>query len=225
MRPLGILMLDTRFPRIEGDVGNPASFPFPVIFERLDGIGPADAVWAAPDRGRIHRALERHARRLAAEGAVGIATSCGFLALFQAELAAVSPIPVATSALLLVPQVGRMLPAGKRVGVITASAAGLTAAHLAAAGAAVDTPIAGMSPGGAFAHTFLGDAADLDRDAVEHETLDAGRRLLAAHPDVGALVLECTNLPPFAAALRRALGLPVYDVLDMLRWFRAGLPA
>jgi hypothetical protein len=224
-RPLGILMLDTRFPRIEGDIGNPASFPFPVIYERLTGIGPSDAVAAAPDKPRIRAALESNARRLAARGAVGLSTSCGFLALFQQELAAVSPIPVATSALLLVAPLVRTLPAGRRVGVLTASAASLTPAHLAAVGAPPDTPVAGMPSDGAFAHTFLGDAGDLDRDAVERETLAAGRALVGRHPAVGAIVLECTNLPPYAAALRRALGLPVYDVLDLLRLFRAGLPA
>jgi hypothetical protein len=225
MRPLGILMLDTRFPRIEGDVGNPASLPFPVIFERLDGVGPADAVAPVPDRERILDRLRQSAERLAARGAVGIGTSCGFLALFQAELAAVSPIPVATSALLLVAQLARTLPGGKRIGVITASAASLTPAHLASAGADPGTPVVGMPPHGAFAHTFLGNAADLDRQAVERETLESGRRLLAACPELGGIVLECTNLPPYAAALRRTFGLPVYDVLDMLRLFRSGLPA
>jgi hypothetical protein len=224
MRPLGILMLDTRFPRIEGDIGNPASFPFPVITQTLEGIGPADAVSPDPDRARIRAVLARNARRLTERGAVGLATSCGFLVLFQADLAAVSPVPVATSALLLVPLIARSLPAGKRVGVITASADSLTAAHLAAAGADAATPVAGMPPSGAFAHTFLGNAADLDRDAVERESLAAGHALLARHPEVGAIVLECTNLPPYAPALRRALGLPVYDVLDLLRLFRAGLP-
>ncbi len=224
MRPLGILMLDTRFPRIEGDIGNPASFPFPVIYETLQGIGPADAVSAGPDRARIRAALARNAQRLAERGAVGLSTSCGFLVLFQADLATVSPVPVATSALLLVPLLARSLPAGKRVGVLTASAASLTAAHLAAAGAETATPVAGMPIAGAFTHTFLGNATDLDRDAVERETLAAGRVLLARHPDVGAIVLECTNLPPYAPALRRALDLPVYDVLDLLRLFRAGLP-
>jgi hypothetical protein len=225
MRPLGILMLDTRFPRIEGDIGNPASFPFPVIYETLQGIGPADAVSREPDRARIRAALAANSRRLANRGAVGLSTSCGFLVLFQADLAAVSPLPVATSALLLVPLIVRSLPAGQRVGVLTASAASLTVAHLAAAGADAGTPVAGMPSDGAFAHTFLGNAPELDRDAVEAETLDAGRAFVARHPDIGAIVLECTNLPPYAPALRRALGLPVYDVLDLLRLFRAGLPS
>ena len=120
-RPLGILMLDTRFPRIVGDIGNAETFPFPVIYQKLEGIGPNDAVAAAPDRPRIRAALAANAKALAEKGAIGISTSCGFLALFQQALAMVSPVPVATSALMLVPMMARTLPGGRRVGVITAS--------------------------------------------------------------------------------------------------------
>ena len=91
MRPLGILMLDTRFPRIEGDIGNPASFDFPVIFRTMKGIGSTDAVAAHPDRPRVLAALKANAEALAADGAVGLSTSCGFLALYQKDLEALSP--------------------------------------------------------------------------------------------------------------------------------------
>lgn len=221
--PLGILMLDTRFPRIVGDIGNAETFPFPVIYQTLEGLGPSDAVAASPDRPRIRAVLAANARALAEKGAVGISTSCGFLALFQQALSMVSPVPVATSALMLVPMIARTLPGGRRVGVITASRENLTAAHLAAVDASRDTPVEGMPPNGSFARTFLANGTELDCDEVERETLLAGRRLVARHPDVGAVVLECTNLPPYAPALRRDLGLPVYDVTDLLRLFHAGL--
>jgi len=216
--PLGILMLDTRFPRIAGDIGNAASFDFPVIFRRMEGIGPADAVAAHPDRPRVQAALKANAEALPAEGAVGISTSCGFLALYQDELAAVSPVPVATSALLLIRQL-----AGRRVGVITASARNLTPAHFAAVGAPTDTPFVGMPEDGSFARTFIGNATTLDRDEVEREAVAAGHELVAKHPEIDTVVLECTNLPPYKPALRQALGLPVYDVLDLLAGFYAGL--
>lgn len=218
MKPLGILMLDTRFPRIVGDIGNPASFDFPVIYQRLEGIGPSDAVAAQPDRPRIMAALAANAQKLAAAGAAGISTSCGFLALFQKELAALSPVPVATSALLLIPTLK-----GREVGVVTASARNLTRQHFAAVGALPDTPVEGMPEGGAFAATFLADGSELDRAAVERETVEAGRSLLRRHPGIEAVVLECTNLPPYKPALEAALGVEVYDVLDLLRDFRKRL--
>jgi len=216
--PLGILMLDTRFPRIVGDIGNAASFDFPVIFRRMEGIGSADAVSAHPDRPRVLAALRANAEALAAQGAVGLSTSCGFLALYQDELAAVSPVPVATSALLHI----RALK-GRRVGVITASAGNLTAAHFAAVGAPADTPFVGLPEDSSFAGTFLRNGLTLDREQVEREVVAAGRDLVARHPGVDTVVLECTNLPPYKPALERALGLPVLDVLDLLRGFYAGL--
>ena len=219
MKPLGILVLDTHFPRIRGDIGNPASFDFPVVYQRLEGIGPADAVAAQPDRPRVMEALANNARKLAEAGAVGISTSCGFLALFQKELEAVSPVPVATSALLLV----RALK-NRKVGVITASARNLTIRHLTAVGAPEDTPVEGMPENGAFAATFLADGPDLDRAAVERETIETGRTLLRKNPKIEAIVLECTNLPPYKRALEAALAVEVYDVLDLLRdfWKRLG---
>jgi hypothetical protein len=211
-------MLDTRFPRIAGDIGNPASFDFPVIFRTMQGIRPADAVAAHPDRPRVLAALAANAAALAAEGAAGLSTSCGFLALYQRNLERLSPVPVATSALLHIRALG-----GRRVGVITASAANLTPAHFEAVDAPGDTPVVGLPPDGSFAATFLRNGTSLDRDAVEREAVDAGRALLARHPEVDTVVLECTNLPPYKAALQQALGVPVYDVLDLLKDFHARL--
>jgi Asp/Glu/hydantoin racemase len=218
MKPLGILMLDTRFPRIVGDIGNPASFDFPVILRTMEGIGPADAVAAHPDKPRVMAALADNARKLAEAGAAGISTSCGFLALYQNELAKVSPVPVATSALLLIARLK-----GREVGVITASARNLTPAHLLAVGAPGDTPVEGMPEGGSFATTFIANGTTLDRDAVEREAIAAGQALVKKHPAVDTVVLECTNLPPYKQALQRALGLPVHDVLDLLKDFHARL--
>ena len=220
MRPLGILMLDTRFPRIEGDIGNPLSFDFPVIFRRMAGIGSADAVAAHPDRPRVLAALKANADALAAEGAVGLSTSCGFLALYQKDLEALSPVPVATSALLLIRELRN-----RKVGVITASAENLTPAHFEAVDAPGDTPVEGLPSDGSFAATFLRNGLTLDRDAVEREAVAAGRALVAKHPEVDTVVLECTNLPPYKTALKAALGLPVFDVLDLLADFHARLDA
>jgi Asp/Glu/hydantoin racemase len=220
---LGILILDTQFPRIAGDIGNADSFEFPVLYERLSGIGPQQAVRDAPGRTDLIDLLVAAAERLVQRGADGISTSCGFLALLQKELAQRCTVPVATSSLLQVPVVQRLLPAGKRVAIITAEAKSLTRAHLEAVGVDPATPIAGMPEGGAFAHTFLDNNTDLDFSAVQAELIDSGRKLVAEHKDIGAIVLECTNLPPYARALHEAVQLPVYDVRSFLHWFQAGL--
>lgn len=220
---LGILALDTRFPRVPGDVGNPETWPFPVRLRVVHDASPERVV-----RGRAEGLLDAFAAAgcaLAEEGAGAVVTTCGFLALHQRALAARLPVPFASSSLLLVPLLAALLPGGRRPGVLTVDAAALTTEHLVAVGADPATPVTGVDPDGEFARTFVGNRPSLDRAAAEREVLDAGMRLVAAHPDVGAIVLECANMPPYAAALRARTGLPVYDLVDLGKWLYAGLAA
>jgi Asp/Glu/hydantoin racemase len=220
--PLGILMLEARFPRIPGDMGNATTWPFPVLYRVVKGASPERVVLngAAGLLGDFIAA----AKDLVAQGAEALTTNCGFLALFQHELAAAVQVPVATSALMQVPWVKATLPPGKRVGVITVAAKSLTPRHLQAAGVPPDTPIAGTEGGCEFFRVLiLGEKEDMDVDLAARDILQAGQELVARHPDIGAIVLECTNMPPYARALRDALGLPVFDIYSMITWFHAGL--
>ena len=220
--PLGILMLEARFPRIAGDMGNATTWPFPVLYRVVRGASPERVVLEGA-RGLLSDFV-REAKDLVDLGAEAITTNCGFLALFQKELAEAVKVPVATSSLMQVPWVQATLPQGRRVGVVTVSGATLTPAHIEAAGVPLDTPITGTETGKEFFRVIIkGEKNDLDIALAEADIIDAGRRLVAANPDVGAIVLECTNMPPYAAALREAVGLPVYDIYSMVNWFYAGL--
>ena len=220
--PLGILMLEARFPRIPGDMGNAATWPFPVLYRVVRGASPERVVLRQAE-GLLEAFLDA-AAELVDQGAEAITTNCGFLAIFQRELAAHVRVPVATSALIQVPWVQALLPPGQRVGVITVSSGSLTPRHLAGAGVPADTPIVGTEGGREFFRVLIkGEAQDMNVALAEADILDAGRQLVAAHPSVGAIVLECTNMPPYARALRDALGLPVFDIFSLVSWFHAGL--
>ncbi len=220
--PLGVLMLEARFARVPGDMGNGATWPFPVLYRVVRGASPERVVLDGA-RGLLPDFIAA-ARDLVDLGAEAITTNCGFLSLFQAELSGAVGVPVATSALLQVPWVQATLPPGRRVGVVTVSAASLTPRHLAAAGAPADTPIAGTEGGREFFRVLIrAEKDDLDTALAEQDILDAGRDLVARHPEVGAIVLECTNMPPYAAALQAELGLPVHDIYSLVTWFHAGL--
>ncbi|MEO8715279.1 MAG: aspartate/glutamate racemase family protein, partial [Acetobacteraceae bacterium] len=96
--------------------------------------------------------------------------------------------------------------------------------HLVAAGVPHDTPVVGTEGGREFFRVLIkAEKDDMDVILAEEDIIDAGRELLARHPDVGAVVLECTNMPPFAAALRDALDVPIFDIYSMISWFHAGL--
>lgn len=220
--PLGILMLEARFPRIPGDMGNATTWPFPVLYRVVAGASP-DRVVLKGAAGLLPDFIAA-GQELIALGAEAITTNCGFLALFQQEMAQALRVPVATSALMQVPWVQATLPPGKRVGIVTVSAGSLTPAHLAGAGAPLDTPIAGAEHGREFFRVLIeAQSDDMDVGLAEQDVVEAALSLVARYPDVGAIVLECTNMPPYAAAVQAATRLPVYDIYSMIGWFHAGL--
>jgi hypothetical protein len=130
------------------------------------------------------------------------------------------PVPVWTSSLL---QLASADP--RRCGVITIEAASLTPAHLRAVGADPATPVEGITPDSALHRTLLQDLPELDMADAQAQVLAAGQRLLQRHPALHTLVLECTNLPPYAAALRSATGCTVLDVVTLLEARMATLAA
>lgn len=219
---LGILTLDTRFPRIPGDVGAPGTFAFPVRIATVAGADVASVVHRADDT-LLARFIDA-ARALREAGCLGVVTTCGFLARWQRELADAVGIPVFTSALLQLPVLARCVAQDRRVGVVTYSVQDLTAPVLLAAGAAADTPVEGVDPDGYFARTIRDGAATLDRARMAADVAAAGVRLCSRHPDVGAIVLECANMPPYRDQLAAQCGLPVFDATQAIAWFHSGLP-
>jgi hypothetical protein len=218
---VGILMLETRFPRIPGDMGNAETWPFPVLYKVVPGASPRRVV-CEKAQGLLDRFLAA-AEELVRLGADGITTTCGFLSLYQREIAAHVGVPVATSSLMQIPLIEAVLTPGKRVGVLTVSAANLTGDHLRAAGADLATPVVGTDDGSEFSRVMIGDEERLDGAAAERDILAAGDRLIASHDGVGAVLLECTNMVPYAGALSRRLRLPVFSIYTFVTWFQSGL--
>lgn len=214
---IGVLMLDTHFRRLPGDIGNGRTWPFPIQFRVVRGADPAAIVHGRPEEFLepfIAAALD-----LVACGVRGITTSCGFLALLQKELADALPVPVATSSLLQAPLIEAMLPAGQQIGILTFAAEALTARHLAAVGVRPDTPIEGLPPDSVFRQVYGNRGGVSDAALLEEEVVTAARALVGRHPNVGAILCECTNLPPHSAAIAAATGRPVFDIIGFVEWF------
>ncbi|WP_159591298.1 aspartate/glutamate racemase family protein [Chelativorans xinjiangense] len=218
---VGILMLEARFPRIPGDMGNALTWPFPVLYKVVRGATP-DRVVRRSAEGLLDVFVDA-ARGLVADGADGITTNCGFLSLFQDELAEAVGVPVATSSLMQVALVNRLLPRGKRAGILTISGSTLTPLHLEKAGAPADTPIGTTEGGREFTRVILGDENELDVEAARRDNVEAALQLAASNPDLGAIVLECTNMIPYAADIREATGLPVFSMASFVQWFHGAL--
>ena len=206
-----MLMLDTRFPRVVGDIGNPASFAIPVRHRVVAGASPQRVVREGDPA--LLQPFADAARELVDDGAAAITTSCGFLVEFQAAMQAALPVPVWTSSLLKLPELAAP-------GVITVDALSLGARHLRAAGADATVPVAGLAPGCHLQRALLDDEPAIDTGRAEADVVDAAQRLVARWPAVREIVLECTNMPPYAKAVARATRRPVHHIISLLheRW-------
>ena len=214
---LGILALDTRFERIVGDTGNAASYPFPVRIHVVEGAdSPLIVRDGAPDAALVARFVAA-AQALEAEGARAIISTCGFLVSVQDEIASAVNVPVMLSALSLYPLVAT---SGKgRVAILTASRAALGPRAMAAAG--IDPArvvVMGCEDIPCFAESFLApqaaQATRLKRECLEQALVEKSQEALRESPDIGAILLECGNLPPYARAIAGATGRPVFHMLD-----------
>lgn len=218
---VGILMLETGFPRPPGDIGNTQTWDFPVLLRTVGGASAQKVVHEDPRA--LFDAFVQVGRDLVADGCAGLTTSCGFLSLMQDELKEALGVPFASSSLMQVPLIQAMLPAQQKTGILTISKESLSAAHLSAAGVSGDVPIEGLPRNSAFATAIFDNLPQMDVAMCRSDMCAAAERLVARHPTVGAITLECTNMAPYAADIAKITGRPVYSIVSFLNWFQAGL--
>ncbi len=212
---IGILMLDTHFPRVSGDIGNATSFRFPVAYRVIKEANSANVV-LNPDP-KLIEPFVRAAKELEEEGCKCVVTSCGFMAIFHREIAAAVNIPVISSSLLQARLVSGLV-GGKKIGILTAKASSLTNLHFEGVGITeVDKVVYGIEDT-EFGKTFFNGADCIDIAQAEKDMVAVAKKMLSEHPDVRAIVLECTNMPPFSHAIREATGLPVFDVIGLINY-------
>lgn len=220
---LGVVMLDTQFPRWVGDIGHPEAFGVPVRQHVVQGAMPGKVVQSGAGlrAAGVLPAFIQAVQALADEGAQAITTSCGFLVLLQDELQAAVPVPVVTSSLLQLPT---LLARHARVGVLTISSAALGAEHLRAAGVAherlADVVVQGVDPESEFVTAILGNRPTMDREKACGDVVAAAVALRQREPSLQAVVLECTNLPPHRQAIEEATGFETWALTDDERLLR-----
>ena len=214
---LGVVMLDTRFPRPAGDIGHPSAFGVPTRRCVITGAWPDKIVQSGAGlrKSRMVTPILQLIRRLEQDGAKAITTSCGFLVLLQKEMQAAVKVPVVASSLLQLPA---LLALHGKVGVLTISASKLGKEHLRAAGVPrerlADVVVHGVDPGSEFAMAILGNRASMNIEQAAADVLAAAITLKQREPSLQWVVLECTNMPPYRAAIEAATGMKTWALTD-----------
>ena len=212
---IGILLLDAMLPLAPGDVANATSFPFPVIYKTVESASSHRLIFER-DPELVQPFIEA-GLQLVQQGARAITSDCGFMALFQDQLAEALPVPVMLSSLLQVPFIHRMLRKQDKVGILTAQGQNLTAKHFQSAGIDESTVVVlGMEDTENFYGAFITETGVLNTDIARTEIVGQAKKLVASDPSIKAVLLECSNMPPYAYAVQEAVGLPVFDFNTMI---------
>ena len=218
---IGILILDAAYPCVPGNVGNASTFPFPVRYEKVTGAS-IDRLLNQQDPSLAEPFIQA-AKNIQNQGVKAITGACGFMALFQREVTAAVDIPVFLSSLLQIPLIYQMTR--KPTGIITANASSLKQAHFDAVNVTPDIPviIAGMETQPEFSSAVLEEKGTLDSDKIQDEVVSVAEKLVKDHPDIGAILLECSDLPPYAHAVQAVVRLPVFDFFTMINYIHTAL--
>lgn len=208
--PRGLQQLES----LIGNSTNPDTFDFQIKYSRIKGAN-VHTILESPCPN-VLKLMINEVKEMEKQGIKAITTSCGFNAIFQKELADAVDIPIFTSSLMQVPLVKSMFGKQKNVGIITAKKSALSNQHLTNAGINSDISlhIEGLESCTEWNKIFLSPDEDIDLAKIEHEIIDTAS-LMMEQSNIGAFILECTDLPPFADAIRKMTGRPVFDFVTL----------
>ncbi len=213
---IGIVVLNTHQPFVPGNVVNATTFRFPVLYEPLDDLESRKILSGDPS---LLPSILRAAKRLEQQGVRAVVGGCGYFGYYQREVSSALDVPVFLSSLLQLPAILSALRKDKRVGILCADAGSLSEALLDGCGfhEISRIAIAGAEKLPEFGKMLL-DTGEANSSVVEHELVGLARDLVRRNPDVAALLLECSDFPPYAWAIQNAVALTVYDYTTMINW-------
>ena len=221
---LGIIILDDVYPGFPGDVRNASAFPFPIQYEIAEGVDIKRLV-RGEDKEALLEPVLAAARKLERMGCRAIAAECGYFAWFQTEIANAVNVPVFSSSLLQVPMAQALIGANKVVGVLVAESDELYDRHLTSVRVQLGSNyvVEGAKDDGncpqfdsLWTKDLRPDIPTADYDKAERDLVSVAKNFAAAHPSMGAMVLECTGFQPFARAIQREIEMPVFSWSTLL---------
>lgn len=225
-RRIGVIMLNTHFPRLLGDVGNPDTFSAPffsdtlsceTLYRRVD-VATVDQVIS--DTGvpeQVSAAIFTAAKELDQADVNLIVTSCGFLGELQGELEQQISTPVLSSSLALIPLIRGIFGAKAPLGVITFNSQKLKPLHF---NGHYDERITiqGVEQGQELHRVISQDLTEMDEGLAREDVIQATQALMASASPPKAIILECTNLSPYIDTVREQSQVPVFDLIQGIRW-------
>lgn len=213
---IGILVLTLSYPYLPGNVANATTYQFPVLFKVLPDTTIPQIL--AADPSLLDKVIEG-GRELERQGVRAIVGACGYFANYQKKAAAALNVPTFLSSVVQIPAIHQSLKPGQKVGVLCADRASLTSDTLSQCG--VDD-LSGLVVYGAQDlpefRNILECTGHFNSRKLEQELVGRAKQMVGENPEIGAILLECSDMPPFAWAIQNATRLPVFDYISLINW-------
>ncbi len=214
---VGILHIDdVYYPLVPGNVVNAYTYDFPV---RMMAVPDLDVPGLLSGDPNFSKPIIDAAKKLQSEGIRAVSGACGFFGHFQKQVAEALDIPVGLSSMVQINWIKSVMKPGKRIGVLTADASSLTEPLLKNCG--IEDPsnliVKDLRHGPQFS-AILEGRGSFDNGVVKNEVVSAALEVVENNADVGAILLECSDMPPYASYIQREVGLPVFDFITLIRW-------
>ena len=214
---VGILHLDdVWYPMVPGNVVNAWTYNFPV---RMKAVAGLDTPTLHSGKPEVFELILKAAKELEKEGCRAISAACGFFGHFHSQLAEEMDIPVGLSSLVQVPWIQSTMKSSAKIGILTANAVAISDSLLLHCGITDSSRlcIADLRHGENFS-AIMEDRGSFDNAGTRHEVLAAATQLVEENPDIGAILLECSDMPPYASAIQAVTKRPVYDFITLIKW-------
>ena len=213
--PIGILLLNARYPLMPGNMAHAASFDFPVRYKVVD----LPTGWWQDLNEEKYQTFIGAAKELQDEGVRAITTGCGLFVVWQERAAEELDIPICISPLLMAPMLSKIIGRQKKLGIITAAGRRLKEPHfLDASGIDEIMPfvIGELDTCSEFMDCIrFQRKMEMDTVRFQQQVVQIAKDMIDKDPAIGAFLLECSDIPPFAAAISEETGLPVFDFIAM----------
>jgi hypothetical protein len=219
---IGILLLDVWYPLMPGNVVNASTYDFSVRHKLVEGATQKRMHTGDPT---LLDDLIKAGTELEMEGVRAIVGACGYFGHFQPQMAEAMDVPVYLSSMVQIPWIKAGLKPKQKIGVLCADGENLTSEILKKCG--VNDPdicvVEGLGDRPEFSAILKSDRGKFDNKKIREEVVTAAVNLVNNNDDIGAILLECSDMPPYAADVQRAVSLPVFDFITMIKWVHSSI--
>ena len=222
--PIGIVYIeDVFYPMVPGNIVNGYTFPFPVRLKAVEGLDCQNLFDAADG---VYEMVLETCKKLEKEGVRAISGACGFFGNYQAKIAEELSVPVALSSLVQLPWIATLLKKDQTIGVLTAQKDSFTDQLLDSCGVCTELKkrllVKDLGHEDQFSCIPEGRGV-FDNGLVQQEVVGKAMEILEEAPNTGAMLLECSDMPPYAYAVQAATGVPVFDFTTLIRWLHSAV--